>query len=146
MKRSVAVLLTLPILFAAAVPSAQANDRRLAFVLGLTFAKADYIAHRLSPTHPASLAKFGARLARLSRREARVLSHVSPSSHNGAVARHVAIKSLRQLRVAGRMYVLTVNAKTKRLAARYAFNATARLNKGLFFLVAAVKQLRGETG
>src|SRR3954469_5522494 len=100
MKRFIAVLLAVPILLAVGVPSAQANDRRLAFVLGLTFAKADYIAHRVSPTHPASLAKFGARLARLSRPERRVLGPVSPSSHNGAVARHVAVKSLRQLRVA----------------------------------------------
>src|SRR4051812_29136814 len=124
MRRSMILLFVSSMLLAGAPAPARANDGRLRFVLGLTIAKAEYIAHRVSPDHPASLAKFGARLARLSRREARVLTHVNPSTRDGGVARHQAIQGLKELRIAGRLFVITANSTTTRAAARTAVRAT----------------------
>src|SRR4051794_4435460 len=138
MKRFIALALFAFVCTAAA--PAQANDARLRFVLGLTLAKTEYIAHRIAPDKPA-IAKFGARLARLARREARVLSHVSPSSHAGAVARHTAVKGLKQLRTAGRLFVIAANAHTRRGGARMAFRGMVWLKQGFFSLAAAAVKL-----
>jgi hypothetical protein len=142
MKRSVILMLVSLLLAGAAAAPAQANDKRIEFVLGLTFAKADYIAKRVTDSK-SSYKKFGGRLIALAQREARVMTHVQPSSKAGAVARHQTIQGLKQLRISGRYWVLATEAKSRRAAARFAFRATVKMNRGLFRLVVAARALTG---
>ena len=138
MKRSILLVLATALL-ASAVP-AQANDARITFILRLTFAKAEYIANRVTETD-SSYAKFGVRLSALARREAHALAQTNASSTAGGVARHQTIQGLRELRISGREWVLAADAKTRSAVARHVIRATVRLNRGLFRLVVAAKTL-----
>ena len=138
------LLALVPVLFATALPAtAQADDRRIEFILAVTFAKAEYIANRVTTTD-SSFEKFGRRLSALARREARLMVKAEPSTKPGAVARHQTIQGLKQLRVSGELWVRAANASPTRRVARLVFKATVKMNRGLFRLVVAAKTITGK--
>jgi hypothetical protein len=129
-------LLLVTLATVAAAP-AQASDAQLHFVVGRTLEKLAYVAKRIDVEHPQSLARFGARLARLARRGGRLISHLAPSTHDGAVMRHKAVAALRELRVAGRLIVLAMNARGRHQE-RLLLLGIHRMTDGLGGLVASV--------
>jgi hypothetical protein len=142
MKRSIVLLAVLTALLATSAAPAQADDRRIEFILGLAFAKADYIANRVTTTD-SSFAKFGRRLSALARREARRMVRAEPSTKAGAIARHQTIQGLKELRISGELWVRAASATPTRRVARLAFRATVKLHRGLYRLVYAAKALTG---
>ena len=141
--RRLLLVVALAIPLGGAMP-AQGSDAQLRFVMHRMIEKVGYITKRTTramPRDPAAGARWAARIARAARRAAHVLSHLQPSTHTGAVSRHGAIQGLRDLRISGRLFLLSLNTDCACRASRYAEQALKRELRGLGRLILAWARL-----
>ena len=139
--RRILILALLPIAVAGAAP-AGASDVQLRFVMHRTIQKVGYIGRQAGRSKdPVAVAHFAARMARAARRAGHLLSRLQPSSRVGAAARHEAVQGLRQVRIAGRLFLMSINTSCECRASRYAEQALKRELRGLGQLVLAWSRL-----
>ena len=101
-------ILVLSALLAIAAP-AGASDAQLRFVIHRYERRLESLGHHVQP-HGRAVAHYAVRIARMSRRTARWLAHIPPSTTRGATARHLAVGALREIRIGARLLVLAVSA------------------------------------